>query len=318
MKNNPVQSLELSATECPICHTTDNATELYPAKLSEDAFNPETFSARRLPDRVHYRIVRCMTCGLVRSDPVADPRIQAELYAKAGFDYGEQVDNLRATYGRYLAKLAALGAPKGALLEIGGGNGFVLQEALTQGYAQVTGVEPSEAAIASADPTIRPHMVCDLMRPGLFEAEQFDVVCMFQTFDHITDPNTLLDECFRVLKPGGFLLCFNHDVDAPSARLLGERSPIVDVEHPFLYSPKTMARMAEAHGFVVAECGAARNRVALRYLAWLAPLPGAIKQRALAWLKDSGIGRLTFSVPLGNLYFIARKPTTPSPARGGG
>jgi len=206
MKNNPVQSLELSATECPICHTTDNAVELYPAKLSEDAFNAETFSARRLPDRVHYRIVRCASCGLVRSDPVADPRIQAELYAKAGFDYGEQVGNLRETYGRYLAKLEALGARKGSILEIGGGNGFVLQEAVAQGYTEVTGVEPSSAAIASADPAIRAHMICDLMRPGLFEAEQFDVVCMFQTFDHITDPNALLDECFRVLKPGGRFL----------------------------------------------------------------------------------------------------------------
>jgi len=308
MKNNPVQSLELSATECPICHTTDNAVELYPAKLSDDAFNPETFSARRLPDRVHYRIVRCASCGLVRSDPVADPSIQAELYAKAGFDYGEQVGNLRETYGRYLAKLEALGAHKGSLLEIGGGNGFVLQEALAQGYTQVTGVEPSSAAIASADPSIRPHMICDLMRPGLFEAEQFDVVCMFQTFDHITDPNALLDECFRVLKPGGFLLCLNHNVEAPSARLLGERSPIVDVEHPFLYSPKTMARVAEAHGFVVTESGPARNRVTVRYLAWLAPLPAGIKRRTLDWLKNAPIGRLTFSVPLGNLYFIARKP----------
>ena len=176
------------------------------------------------------------------------------------------------------------------------------------------------AAIASADPSIRPHMICDLMRPGLFEAEQFDVVCMFQTFDHITDPNALLDECFRVLKPGGFLLCLNHNVEAPSARLLGERSPIVDVEHPFLYSPKTMAKVAEAHGFVVAESGPARNRVTVRYLAWLAPQPAAIKRRVLDWLKNARIGRLTFSVPLGNLYFIARKPpaSIPSPARGGG
>src|SRR2546425_528947 len=93
-----------------------------------------------------------------------------------------------------------------------------------------------------------------------------------------------------------------------SARLLGERSQIVDVEHPFLYSPKTMARVAEAHGFLVAESGPARNRVTVRYLAWLAPLPAAIKRGALAWLKNARIGRLTFSVPLGNLYFIARKP----------
>ena len=69
-----------------------------------------------------------------------------------------------------------------------------------------------------------------------------------------------------------------------------------------------MARVAEAHGFVVAQSGPARNRVTVRYLAWLAPLPAGIKRRTLDGLKNARIGRLTFSVPLGNLYFIARKP----------
>jgi len=303
-----VPSLELSATQCPICHTADNAAELYPAKLTAAAFDPATFSARRLPDRVHYRIVRCRSCGLVRSDPIAGPRLQDELYAKSTFDYSEEVDNLRETYGRYLAKLPALGAVKGSLLEIGCGNGFLLQVALDQGFSSVAGVEPSAAAVADADPAIHPHIVRDIMRPGLFAAEQFDVVCMFQTFDHIADPNALLDECVRVLKPGGFLLCLNHDVEALSARLMGERSPIVDVEHPVLYSQKTMARLLGAHGFEVAAGGPARNRVSARYLTWLAPLPGAVKRRVLSWLKGARVGRITVSAPLGNLYAIARKP----------
>src|SRR3989442_339487 len=249
MDSTAMQRLELTAVACPICHTHDNARELYPAKLTHAAFNPETFSARRLPDRVHYRVVRCNSCGLVRTDTVAKPATQAELYRKSTFDYGAQVENLRITYGRYLAKL-----PKpGALLEIGCGNGFMLQEALEQGYTSVTGVEPSADAVARADPSIRGKIVCDIMRPGLFAPNSFDAIAMFQTFDHIPDPNALLDECISVLKPGGVLLCVHHNVEAASAKLLGERSPIIDVEHPFLYSPPTMTRIASDHGFPVVE-----------------------------------------------------------------
>jgi hypothetical protein len=53
---------------------------LYDANFEPADLNPAVFSARRLPDRVHYRMVRCGTCGLVRSDPVAHLNTLARLY----------------------------------------------------------------------------------------------------------------------------------------------------------------------------------------------------------------------------------------------
>jgi SAM-dependent methyltransferase len=299
--------LQLHPTTCPICGTADNATELYRSTVSEEAFNPAVFSARRLPDRVHYRVVRCHGCGLVRSDPVADPELQAELYAKSTFDYSDEVQNLNATYGRYLRQLERYGVHKGSLLEIGCGNGFFLEEAVAQGYSDVRGVEPSTAAVAGAPASVRGRILCDIMRPGLYPPDSFDVICMFQTFDHIPDPRALLHECLRVLKTGGLMLCFNHNVGAVSARIMGERSPIIDVEHPFLYTPDTMRRIFQAAGFEVVKVGSARNRYRLQYLARLVPLPRAAKQAALKLLAASRGGRLRLSVPLGNLYFVARK-----------
>ena len=70
------------------------------------------------------------------------------------------------------------------MLEIGCGNGFFLKEALAQGYTSVKGVEPSVKAVSMADRGIAKHIICDIMRPGLFEKEQFDAVCMFQVLDH--------------------------------------------------------------------------------------------------------------------------------------
>src|SRR5207248_2471865 len=104
--------------------------------------------ARRLPDGIRYRIAKCRTCGLVRSDPVVAPEVLARLYVQSTFDYGDEVANLTRTYGRYLAKLASYGVRKGALLEIGCGNGFFLVEALARGYTTVRGCEPSAAAVA--------------------------------------------------------------------------------------------------------------------------------------------------------------------------
>lgn len=303
------ETIELHATRCAICGTEGNAVELYPANFDFAAFNADIFSARRLPDGLHYRLVTCATCGLVRSDPVASTETLARLYERSVVTYGDEVPDLRYTYGRYLSRLAHFSSRRESLLEIGCGNGFFLLEALAQGYTDVRGVEPSSSAIAQADPQVRSQIVCDLMRPGLFAPDTFDVVCLFQVFDHVPEPGAVLDECLRVLRPGGLLLCLNHNVTALSARLMKERSPIIDIEHTYLYSPPTISRMASDHGFQIGEVGSVYNRYALRYLVRLLPLPSGLKQSLLKLLASSLLGGVRVSVPLGNLYMIARKPS---------
>jgi SAM-dependent methyltransferase len=296
------------ATRCAICGTEGQATEVYPANFHPDALNPGVFSARRLPDRIHYRMVRCDDCGLVRSDPIADRRLLDALYVQSAFSYDDEVPSLRRTYGHYLDRARKRAPRSQSLLEIGCGNGFFLEEAHARGVADVWGVEPSEAAVAAAAPWLRPRMLCDVMRPGLFPDDRFDLVCIFQVFDHISDPADLLVECSRVLRPGGLVLALNHNVSALSARLLGERSPIIDIEHTYLYNPDTMARIFVAAGFEIVEHGAVWNHYSLYYLTRLLPLLSFLK-RALLWVQNvTRLGKCPMTVPLGNLYQIARKP----------
>jgi len=303
-----VTAVDLHATSCAICETENNAVEMYPANFDVEAFSPNVFSARRMPDRIHYQMVRCNTCELVRSDPVADPAKVADLYHQSSFDYSEETGNLARTYGAYLARLDRLGARKGSLLEIGCGNGFFLMQARAQGYRDVRGVEPSRSAIELAPGEIREHIVCAMMRPGLFPNGTFEAICLFQVLDHIFDPAGLVETCFHILKPGGFVLCLNHNVEALSARIMKERSPIIDIEHTYLYSPRTIGKLFCRFGFQVKETGAVRNRYSLSYLTRLVPMPANLKKIVLAGLDFTHLGRLPLQVPLGNLYMIAQKP----------
>jgi len=303
-----VTAVDLHATSCAICQTENNATELYRANFDPEAFSPAVFSARRMPDRIHYRMVRCNTCELVRADPVADPAQVAALYHQSSFDYSQEVENLARTYSAYLARLGRHGARKGSILEIGCGNGFFLMQARSQGYRDVRGVEPGRSAVELAPAEIRDRILCAMMRPGLFPDETFDAICLFQVLDHIFDPAALVQTCFDILKPGGFILCLNHNVAALSARLMKDRSPIIDIEHTYLYSPETIARLFSRFGFQVKETGGVRNRYSLSYLTRLIPLPAAVKKMMLAALDFTRVGRLPLRVPLGNLYMIARKP----------
>ena len=298
----------LLATRCAICGTAGNATELYPANFSPEALNPTVFSARRLPDRIHYRLVTCNECQLVRSDPVAPHELLQNLYAESAFTYDELLTDLKITYGHYLQNLVALGGGTQSLLEIGCGNGFFLEKAQELGYIQVHGVEPSSHAVENAAPHLRSQIICDFMRPGLFAPESFDTICLFQVFDHLAQPGELLDLCLTLLKPGGRVLFFHHNVQSVSARLLKEKSPIVDVEHTYLYSPATLSRICGDHGFQVDRVRVAFNRYPIWYLVRLLPLPASWRLRMVRRLQRLPLGQLRLWVPLGNLYLVARKP----------
>jgi len=302
------EPVPLEPTECAICGGGADATELYPATLDDSTFTGAVFSARRAPDRRHYRIVRCDRCGLVRSDPVADAAVLDRLYEASRCSYTHEIGSLRQTYRRALDRVLSLGARTGALLEIGSGNGFFLQEARAVGFRTVTGVEPSRDAIARADPDIAASLVPGTFRAGLFADATFDVVCMFQVFDHLADPRACLFAVHDVLKPGGYLLAINHNVDGMSARILGRRSPIFDVEHTYLYNPETMATIARRTGFDVVSARPISSTVSLAHVAWLSPLPAALKRAVMGGLDATGAGSIQLRLPLGNLQLIARKP----------
>lgn len=298
----------LCPTTCAICGTYDNTEELYTANFSIEDLNPEIFSARRVPDKIHYRIVRCKKCGLIRSDPTISLEAMATLYSKSKQTYDAELSNLMNSYSRYLRRVFPYIQNKGSILEIGCGSGFFLDQALKLGFERVIGIEPSQQAVEKSPPNIKSNIICDIMRPGLLKRNQIDVICMFQTFDHISDPGTLLQECFDALKPGGVFLCLNHDAASMSARILGESSPIFDIEHTYLYSQDTIKQIFRKYGYAIKEVGEAVNTYSLHYLLQLLPFPHSLKKALLSSSRNGWLGKVNMTVSLGNLYLIAQKP----------
>lgn len=298
----------LIPSPCAICGTHTPATVVFEANFDPSHFNAEVFSARRLPDRIHYRMVKCQVCGLLRSDPIAKPEVLEKLYHTSSFTYSAELDSLKATYGRYIAELAQVGGQQGRLLDVGCGNGFVLEVAKDQGFAEAWGVEPSADAIRQARPDLQPFIKESIFKAGLFEPNFFDVICFFQVLDHLPDPLSVIKTAFEALKPGGLVLAINHDIEALQAHLLGSRSPIVDIEHTYLYSKATQQRLFEAGGFEIVQSFDATNKYPLHYWLQLFPLPTLLKRPSIAFSKAIGVGHIPIALKVGNQGLIARKP----------
>ena len=297
----------MNATRCPICDTDEQDREVYASNFEPADLTHEVFSARRTPDRLHYRMVRCGGCNLLRSNPILSAPELARLYEGSRFTYAAEAEYTRRTYARYLHRLAAMLPDRGALMEIGCGNGFFLEEALAEGFREVAGIEPSAEAAGRASERVRPTIKLGLYGRATFPATSFDAICAFQVFDHVPDPGAVLAACHEHLRPGGLALFINHDCGALLNRVLGEASPIIDVEHTALFDKKTMRRIFEKHGFVVREVFSVWNTYPLGYWARLAPLPGPLKRAAAAVLAGSGLGKIPVKINAGNLGIIAGK-----------
>ncbi len=294
------------ATKCAICLTEGNARLLYSENLGSNDLSVEVFSARRRPDRMHFSWVRCLKCGLLRSDPVAEIKLE-KLYEESTFDYSFEVSGITEAYKEITQKALGVIPANGSILEIGGGNGFFLREALKMGFTSILGIEPSKGAVALAEPEIKTHMIVDVLRTGIVPDNSFDVVVMFHVLDHLPDPLESIKLCEKALKPGGKFIVAVHNEKSWSAKFLRNRSPIFDVEHTYLYSKVTGKELFEKASLIKITAGNYSNKYSLSYLIHLLPINNRLKSLVL----DSGFVSLTnkirFRVPLGNMWIAGSK-----------
>jgi SAM-dependent methyltransferase len=141
--------------------------------------------------------------------------------------------------------------------------------------------------------------------PADFAPGSLSMICCFQTLEHVPDPRKLVEGAFDLLEPGGLLALITHNADGALNRLLGRRSPIIDIEHLQLFSPDNMTFLLEKAKFKRVAIESFRNSYPLRYWLRLAPLP--MKQKVLALADAAGIGGLSVSANVGNILTTAWK-----------
>lgn len=294
--------------QCAICREKQKIVSLYQETFNISKLDQNTFSARRTPDRTHYKFVKCLNCGLIFSSPILEKAKIHRFYFKSNFNYQIESEYLKKTYGHYLEKiLPKKGRDKIKLLDIGCGNGFFLEEAKRMGVVNVFGIEPGEPSVKKASPEIRKNIKINILREGLFKKGTFDIICCFHTLDHIIDPNSFLQITFGLLKKGGKVLFIMHDTNGLSVKLFGEKSAIYDIEHIYLFNQHNLTKIFYNHKFKKIKTFSVKNRYPLQYWMRMVPLPQFAKPYFLKMLQFTGLGEIPFSVRAGNIGIVASK-----------
>jgi SAM-dependent methyltransferase len=299
----------LERRDCPVCGAGADAAALFlEASLDPARLTGASFASRKAPEFMSYRLVRCSVCETVYAAEAPAAAVLAGAYADANYDSSEEASLAAGTYAAALGPAITALPRRDRALEIGTGTGVLLDRLLRAGFAEAVGIEPSRAAIAAAPPSVQ-----GLIREGVFVEQDFapasfDLICCFQTLEHVPDPRALAVSCSRLLRPGGMLALVTHDYTAPLNRLLGRRSPIVDIEHLQLFCRSSLDRLLTDAGLKALAMSTIVNRYPLRYWVRLAPLSPSVRSVIGGLLRVTGLDRACLGVNVGNVLAIGRKP----------
>lgn len=286
---------------CPVCHNGSEKAKLFIEKNIDSAkLSGFSFASRKEPEYMCHRLVLCPNCDLVYADQPPGEDELAQAYHVADYDSSEEANDAASSYIRAIRPTLGALARRQSALEIGTGTGIFLECLSREGFTKLVGVEPSSAAIAAA-PEYRQAWI----REGMFEEkdftpESFDLVCCFMTMEHVRDPNLIAHAALRLLRPGGAFVTVTHDYRSLVNRLLGKRSPIIDIEHLQLFSERSVRYLFERAGYANVTVNSFVNSYSLRYWMRMAPLPYGLKHGISNLMSAFGIGHIKLGGNVGN------------------
>jgi len=300
-------SRHLLDRQCPVCGSHDESRVAYPARINEAELDDFAFASRKLPEFMHLRLLKCPTCNVLYASPALAPDFLANAYRDASYDSNEEAEYAAATYAEQLDSILPAIGDREVALEIGAGNGAFLRHLREAGFRQVIGVEPSGQAVARADESIRPLIKLGMFQAGDFIPKSISLLSCFQTIEHVDNPRSLCADAYELLRPNGAVFLIAHDYGSWVTRLLGERSPIFDIEHLQLFSRDSLRFLLTSCGFEDVRVGTIQNRYPLAYWMKLLPASTRVKRALIPVFRKLLIGRLPLSINIGNLYAVGFK-----------
>ena len=155
----------------------------------------------------NWNIVQCEKCEFCFTNPrpiLEDLHLfYAEEYFKDEYGSVKGIEN-KEHYKNRIEDVEEFVNQRGSVLEIGAARGEFLKTLQSRGW-DVHGLEISQDAVNMAKQIYNLDLVCGTIESYTAE-KQFDVICMYQTLEHVPYPSETIAKCYSMLKKGGVLI----------------------------------------------------------------------------------------------------------------
>jgi 2-polyprenyl-3-methyl-5-hydroxy-6-metoxy-1,4-benzoquinol methylase len=199
---------------------------------------------RRLFEKQGFTFYRCAGCGHV----YVSPRVSQEVTSQMGreLDSVDQESGLMSIQKLFAAPICHLlkaRAPGPRLLDIGFGQGWILQLARSYGF-EPYGMETSAHQIERLRVQLGNNL--HLVQPGESELPLagFDAVIISHVLEHMEAPDQFLGKVFRAMNPDGVLYVAVPDIDSLQFRLFGKRWDVISpLTHLQYFRESTLSKL---------------------------------------------------------------------------
>ncbi len=258
-------------------------------------------------------LVECVECGLVRYPYRVAAAEAAQLYNDDYFHGAEYLDYLadrsahQANFRPRVRRLAQWVPHGGRLFEVGCSYGLFLE--LARRTWQVRGCDIAVEPCRYARERLGLDVCCADFLDVPLGPGAVDAFCLWDTIEHLADPDAYLARMAEVLSPGGILALTTGDIGSRLARWQGPRwRQIHPPTHLWYFSAATMSRMLGRFGFDVVSfrrIGVARSVGQIVYS--LTSLGKAAPSRLHRFCMASGLGRVIVELNTFDLMMVVAR-----------
>lgn len=268
-----------------------------------------------------YWILRCPLCHLGETDLKRDyTKFVKEFYSQ-GYYEGDPTRSAYADYEldkplivknmqKFLSFIAKK-KPTGKLLDVGCAFGFVVELAVNRGY-DAYGFDPSTFAAKKAGKLAGKNRIQEgTIQQVNYPKSSFDVITMFDVFEHLQDPLADMRKLHSLLKPDGIIIIATGDTRSLAARIMKRRwTFFIPPQHIFFFHRKNVVTLLNKAGFVPRKWHRVGKWLSLGYVLHLARTTGESKLAKIiyALVRNTPLMRFPLYIPMkDNMVILAEK-----------
>lgn len=216
-------------------------------------------------------LMLCPDCAFICADINMSEIDVAKLYDSdyfCGREYTDYISDHVLHSNNFRRKLHIMEKVIGDLkskkcYEIGAAYGFFLEQA-QKFFLECSGIDISTDAIEYAQKVTKVNAFSgDFLNVDVLD--DIDVVCMWDTIEHLANPKEYIDKVYDILNPNGYLCITTGDIGSLNARIRGRKwRQIHPPTHLQYFSKSTLVKFISECGFEVTQIFYPGNELSIR------------------------------------------------------
>ncbi len=259
-------------------------------------------------------LVQCKDCGFLTTNLELTEEEIKQLYSANdyhGEEYADYLSDKEIIQHNFRKRIKRIGKfvpdrNRLHLFEIGCAYGFFL-EAAKAFFCDTEGIDISEDAVKYARETLGQN-AHDGDFAAFYSGKKYDIVCMWDTIEHLEKPEVYVEKACGLLNTGGYICITTGDAGSLNARIRGRKwRQIHPPTHLHYFSRKTLSLLLQKKGFEVVDISYPANTISVNTILYTLLCIKSSHEKMYRFFKKLGITKMNININFHDFMFVIAK-----------